>query len=72
MLIFKNLKYKNFLSSGNSPIEFNLNKTKTTQLVGNSGSGKCLEFTSKIRLRDKKTGEIFTVSIGDFFNAQEE
>lgn len=40
MLIFKNLKYKNFLSSGNSPIEFNLNDVRTTQIVGENGSGK--------------------------------
>lgn len=40
MLIFKKLSYKNFLSSGNSPITIELNKTKSTQIVGFSGHGK--------------------------------
>ena len=40
MITFKNIKYKNFLSTGNTPIEVKLNKSNTTLIVGANGSGK--------------------------------
>ena len=40
MIIFKKIKYKNFLSTGNTPIEIELNKSNTTLIVGSNGSGK--------------------------------
>ena len=40
MIIFKKLRYKNFLSCGNYFIEINLNENPTTLVVGNNGSGK--------------------------------
>lgn len=40
MIIFKRVKYKNFLSSGNIYIEIELNKHKNTCIVGSNGSGK--------------------------------
>ena len=40
MIVFKKLRYKNFLSSGNVPIEIELNKSQTTLIVGTNGSGK--------------------------------
>jgi len=40
MIIFQNLRYKNFLSSGNNFTEINLAKNKTTLVVGTNGSGK--------------------------------
>ena len=40
MIVFKNIKWKNFLSTGNTPIEIDLNKTSTTLMVGTNGSGK--------------------------------
>lgn len=40
MLMFEKLTYKNFLSTGNAPIVIELNRTKTTQIVGLSGHGK--------------------------------
>ncbi len=40
MIIFKTIKYKNFLSSGNSFTEINLNKYKSTLVVGHNGAGK--------------------------------
>jgi DNA repair exonuclease SbcCD ATPase subunit len=40
MIVFKNIKYKNFLSTGNTPIEIDLNKSHTTLIVGQNGSGK--------------------------------
>ena len=40
MIVFKKIKYKNFLSTGNIPIEVDLNKSHTTLIVGSNGSGK--------------------------------
>ena len=40
MIIFKKIKYKNFLSTGNQPIEIELGKSPTTLIIGQNGSGK--------------------------------
>jgi len=40
MIIFKKIKWKNFLSTGNTPIEVELNKAQMTLLIGANGSGK--------------------------------
>src|SRR5210317_1806758 len=40
MIIFKKIKYKNFLSTGNTPIEVDLRKSPTTLIIGQNGSGK--------------------------------
>tara|TARA_X000000368_G_scaffold409593_1_gene391766 strand:- start:20107 stop:21822 length:1716 start_codon:yes stop_codon:yes gene_type:complete len=40
VIVFKKISYKNFLSTGNVPIEVELNKSHTTLIVGSNGSGK--------------------------------
>jgi DNA repair exonuclease SbcCD ATPase subunit len=40
MIIFKSVKYKNFLSTGDKFTEINLNQTKSTLVVGQNGAGK--------------------------------
>ena len=40
MILFKNIRYKNFLSSGNSFTEIPLNQTNNTLIVGQNGAGK--------------------------------
>ena len=40
MILFKKIKWKNFLSTGNTPIEIDLNKAPTTLIIGTNGSGK--------------------------------
>lgn len=40
MIIFKTLRYKNFLSSGNNFTEIQLDKNKSTLVVGQNGAGK--------------------------------
>ena len=40
MIVFKNIRYKNFLSSGNTFTEINLRKDKSTLVVGHNGAGK--------------------------------
>jgi len=40
MIVFKKIKWKNFLSTGNISIEIELNKSPTTLIIGTNGSGK--------------------------------
>ena len=40
MILFKTARWKNFLSTGNSFTEINLNKDETTLIVGHNGAGK--------------------------------
>ena len=40
MITFKRINYKNFLSSGNQPINIPLDYSQTTLVVGTNGSGK--------------------------------
>jgi len=40
MIVFQNIRWKNFLSTGNQYTEINLDKDSTTLIVGTNGSGK--------------------------------
>ena len=40
MIIFKKIRYKNFLSTGNSFTEIDLQQSKSTLVVGQNGAGK--------------------------------
>ena len=40
MIIFEKIRWKNFLSSGNTFLETNLNDNSTTLIVGHNGAGK--------------------------------
>tara|TARA_Y100000389_G_scaffold194455_1_gene224479 strand:- start:22554 stop:24269 length:1716 start_codon:yes stop_codon:yes gene_type:complete len=40
VIIFHNITWKNFLSTGNTPISVNLNESPTTLIIGTNGSGK--------------------------------
>jgi DNA repair exonuclease SbcCD ATPase subunit len=40
MIVFKKLKWRNFLSTGNTFTEFHLNQAKTNLIVGTNGAGK--------------------------------
>ena len=40
MIEFEKISYKNFLSTGNVPVELDLNKYQSSLFVGNNGSGK--------------------------------
>jgi DNA repair exonuclease SbcCD ATPase subunit len=43
MIVFKKVRYKNFLSTGQQFIEIDLDKAPTTLVVGDNGSGKSIE-----------------------------
>ena len=40
MIIFKKIRWKNFLSTGNNFVEIELNKSQMTLMIGANGSGK--------------------------------
>jgi len=40
MILFKKIKWKNFLSTGNTPVEIDLRKSQLTLMIGANGSGK--------------------------------
>jgi DNA repair exonuclease SbcCD ATPase subunit len=40
MIVFEKIKWKNFLSTGNAPIEINLSENKTNLIIGTNGAGK--------------------------------
>ena len=40
MIYFKKIRWTNFLSTGNNPIEVLLDKSPTTLIIGENGAGK--------------------------------
>jgi len=70
MILFKKIRFRNFLSSGNTPTEINLTEVPTTLIVGTNGSGKCFCINTNIKVRNKITGEIVETTVGDFYDAQ--
>jgi DNA repair exonuclease SbcCD ATPase subunit len=40
MILFKKIRWKNFLSTGNTFVEIDLNKSQMTLMIGANGSGK--------------------------------
>ena len=40
MILFKNVRYKNFLSSGNVFTKIDLDRSKTTLIIGENDAGK--------------------------------
>jgi len=48
MIIFEKVRFKNFGSFGNTFTEINLDKTNTTLICGNNGSGKSFAFLDSI------------------------
>ena len=72
MITFKKIKYKNFLSTGNTPIEGDFSKSKTTLIVGTNGSGKstlldaiCFVLFNKPFRLIKKDQMINTINLSD-------
>jgi ABC-type cobalamin/Fe3+-siderophores transport system ATPase subunit len=70
MITFKKIRYRNFLSSGNQFTEIDFQKNHTNILVGCNGSGKCVDINTKVKLRNKKNGEILELTVGEFYDLQ--
>lgn len=54
MIIFKELKYSNFLSSGNNPTTIDLDSVESTLILGKNGSGKCLGSSTVLQIQVNK------------------
>ncbi len=54
MIIFEKIRYKNFLSTGNEFTEVNLSDFRSTLIVGENGSGKCLRKSTEIEILNDK------------------
>jgi DNA repair exonuclease SbcCD ATPase subunit len=72
LIVFKKIRWKNFLSTGNTPIEIELNKAPTTLIIGTNGSGKstlldalCFVLFNKPFRMIKKEQIVNTINDGD-------
>lgn len=71
---FTKIGVRNFLSFGNVMEELDLTYDGTTLIAGDNvdqqsknGAGKCVVYDTPINVRDKRTGEVFTLPIGEFY-----
>jgi predicted ATPase len=48
MILFKVLRFSNFLSFGKTPAEIQLDKHQTNLIIGRNGAGKCVRGNTKI------------------------
>ena len=65
-IIFKKVRWQNFLSTGNQFTEIQLNRSKSTLIVGANGAGKCLRKNTNVSVKNK-TKEYVT-TIGELYN----
>src|SRR5210317_2156990 len=72
MILFKNIRWKNFLSTGNTPVEIDLRKSQLTLMIGANGSGKstmldalCFSLFNRPFRQIKKEQIINTINNGD-------
>ena len=64
MIIFEKIRYKNFLSSGNQITEIILNKSKSTLVVGQNGSGKSTALDAYLLLcLEELTGILLEINL---------
>ena len=77
MLIIKKLTLKNFLSIGAVTQEIDFNRKDLTLILGENldlggdgarnGTGKCVCINTMIKIRNKNTGEISEMTIGELY-----
>ena len=72
MIIFKKIKWKNFLSTGNTFVEIDLRKSQLTLMIGANGSGKstmldalCFSLFNRPFRQIKKEQIVNTINNGD-------
>ena len=51
MLTLKKIRCKNFLSYGENPVEFIIDKSNSTLINGKNGEGKCVKKLTRIDLQ---------------------
>jgi hypothetical protein len=83
MLKIKNMTLKNFMSFGNIDHEVTLDQEQLTLVLGENrdvtnngsfsesrnGTGKCVCGETMVRVRNKITGAIHEINIGDLYNS---
>ena len=77
MLVLKTITLKNFLSTGAVTQTIDLVKPDLTLILGENldlggnaarnGVGKCVSVNTMIKIRNKTTGEISELTIGEFY-----
>lgn len=67
MIIFKSIRAKNFLSIGDTYVDYELDQHNLTLARGRNGHGKCVDINTKVKLRNKNTGEIIEITVGEFY-----
>jgi DNA repair exonuclease SbcCD ATPase subunit len=74
MILFKKIKWKNFLSTGNTPVEIDLRKSQLTLMIGANGSGKstmldalCFALFNRPFRHIKKEQIVNTINNGDTY-----
>jgi predicted ATPase len=50
MVLFKTIRWKNFLSTGDAFTEVSLNRSPSTLIVGENGAGKCVDKLTEIEV----------------------
>ena len=81
MIRINTLTVKNFMSVGNSTQAVDFNRQDLTLVLGENldtgggdagsrnGVGKCVCINTVVRVRDKTTGEVQEITVGDLYNA---
>lgn len=81
MFHIQNLTIKNFMSVGNATQAVDFERDQLTLVLGanldlggddtgsRNGTGKCCCINTNIKVRNKKTGEITELTIGELYNA---
>lgn len=60
-IVFKKIRYKNFLSTGNVFTEIDLDRHTTTLISGSNGSGKCVRGSTEVDVafKSKEAEKLF-------------
>lgn len=67
MIRFHHIQYKNLLATGNAWTKIHLDSHPHTLIVGQNGVGKCVCPNTRIKVRNRHTGEIRELTVGEFF-----
>jgi len=67
MINFEKVKWKNFLSTGNYFNEVSLDTHNVTVVSGKNGHGKCVFINTIVKVRNKHTGKIEELTIGELY-----
>lgn len=70
MIEFEKIRFKNFLSFGNTMTEIDFKKSPMTLLSGRNGVGKCFSINTLVRVKNTRTNVVTEMTIGEFYETQ--